>query len=131
MATAPSPAAASTQPFPGSPARAPAASGAPLRPALEAARPPLRYEITALQGSRPRGRTFGRYVTIGAAIGATIGLAYGMTQRDNDALGLSPVLETIVGGGIGGYAGAGVYLMRSTRPPPVRRFNPRPARPPG
>jgi hypothetical protein len=98
---------------------------------VEAERPPLRYEITALQGSRPRGRTFGRYVTVGMAIGGTLGFAYGMTQRDDNALGLSPVIETIIGGGIGGYAGAALYLMKSTRAPPVRRFTPAPVPAPG
>jgi hypothetical protein len=101
-----------------------------LHPPVEAARPPLRYEITALQGSRPLLRTFDRYILVGMAIGGTVGYGYGMTQRDNDAFGLSPVLETIVGGGIGGYAGAAVYLMKY-RFPPVRRSDAGPAPAPG
>ncbi|MBW3654669.1 MAG: hypothetical protein KY444_01075 [Gemmatimonadetes bacterium] len=131
MADAPPPAAAAAMPLPAPPAEAPAASSALLRPPVEAARPPLHYEITALQGSRSRLRPFDRYLAVGMAIGGTLGFAYGMTQRDTDAFGLSPVIETAIGAGIGGYAGAALYLMKSTRAPPVRRFNPGPAPAPG
>lgn len=48
------------------------------------------------------------------AIGGAAGLAYGLVQGD-DALGLSPVIETAIGVGVGFYVGTGVDLLRSRR----------------
>ena len=112
MATAPAPPAAAAMTLPAPPAGAPAPLSALLRPPAEAAQPPLRYEITAVQADPSPLVSFVRHVAVGMAVGGTLGFAYGLTGLDNNALGLSPVIETIIGAGLGGYAGAGVYLVK-------------------
>ncbi|HEY0035246.1 MAG TPA: hypothetical protein VGB66_01095 [Longimicrobium sp.] len=110
-------------PIPASPAdAAPAAAPAPaplgvlLRPNPDLARP-LRYEITARPSDPDPDRlvSFARHVALGMAIGGVVGFAYGMTERDNDAFGLSPVIETVIGVGLGGYAGTGLFLLKDLR----------------
>jgi hypothetical protein len=114
-AAAPPPAVAAALSLPAPPAGSPAALGPLLRPPVKAARPPLRYEITALQGDPSRIVSLTRHVTVGVAIGGILGFAYGMTQRDNDAFGLSPVIETAIGLGVGGFAGTGLFLVKDLR----------------
>jgi hypothetical protein len=59
--------------------------------------------------------SFARHAALGMAIGGVVGFAYGMTERDNDAFGLSPVIETIIGVGVGGFAGTGLFLVKDLR----------------
>lgn len=79
----------------------------PIPPAL---RPP-ESAATAPPLRSMAARPFGRYTTWGMVIGGAVGLAYGVAQGD-DAFGLSPVIETAIGIGIGFYAGAAVDLVR-------------------
>ncbi|HEX8319212.1 hypothetical protein [Longimicrobium sp.] len=75
---------------------------------------PNRYELT--RPSDPdRLVSFARHAALGMAIGGVVGFAYGMTERDNDAFGLSPVIETIIGVGVGGFAGTGLFLVKDLR----------------
>lgn len=56
----------------------------------------------------------GRYAAWGAVAGGAIGLAYGLTE-DDDALGLSPVLEMGIGAGAGFFLGLAVDVVRRLR----------------
>ncbi|HZG42039.1 MAG TPA: hypothetical protein VEY93_03680 [Longimicrobium sp.] len=76
---------------------------------------PLRYEITARPSDPDRLVSFARHAALGTAIGGVVGFAWGMTNRDNDAFGLSPTIETIIGVGVGGFAGTGLFLVKDLR----------------
>jgi hypothetical protein len=64
----------------------------------------------------PGGTAFlaGRYAAWGALGGGAIGLAYGLSQDDN-ALGLSPVIEMAIGLGAGFFLGLAVDVVRGLR----------------
>ena len=57
-----------------------------------------------------------KYMWWGGAIGGAAGLTYGLLYgEDTVLLDMSPVLETIVGGGIGLLVGATIGLVQSVR----------------
>ncbi|CAA9314286.1 MAG: hypothetical protein AVDCRST_MAG68-1461 [uncultured Gemmatimonadetes bacterium] len=61
-------------------------------------------------------QSWGRHVAVAMAVGGAVGLAWGLTQTgDENVFGLSPVIETVIGIGVGLYAGTAVYLVQSVR----------------
>ena len=73
---------------------------------------PERYQPPA-----DRPQSWKRHVTVGMVAGGAAGLVWGLTQTgDENVFGLSPVIETAIGVGVGFYAGSAVYLVRSMRP---------------
>lgn len=57
-----------------------------------------------------------RYSNWGLVIGGAAGLAYGLATDDNNAfLDLSPMIETVIGAGIGAVVGTAVFLVKWVR----------------
>ncbi len=85
-------------------------------PVLRMDRPPRQCEIIIVPVPCAEYRRWLGYTGWGMGIGGAAGLAYGLTQDDdNEFLDLSPVIETAIGAGIGFYAGTAVFLLRSVR----------------
>lgn len=61
-----------------------------------------------------------RFTYWGIGIGAVAGLVWGLSNERDDIFGLSPVLETAIGAGIGFYLGAAADMVRALRSPPCR-----------
>ena len=74
---------------------------------------------TELPGEHRRPIRLDRYTYWGMGIGGAGGLAYGLVEGD-DTFGLSPVIEMVIGAGIGFYVGAAADIVRSLRPPRAR-----------
>jgi hypothetical protein len=74
--------------------------------------PPARYEVPIV-----RPPSWKRHVAVGMAVGGAAGLAWGIIEATDgeNVFGLSPVIETVIGIGIGGYAGTALYFARSIR----------------
>jgi hypothetical protein len=51
----------------------------------------------------------------GGAVGGAAGLTYGLLYGDNTFIEWSPMIETILGGGIGLLAGGTIDLVQSLR----------------
>jgi len=73
---------------------------------------PGHYELPSA-----RTESWPRHLAVGMAAGGAAGLVWGLTRLgDENVFGLSPVIETAIGIGVGGYAGTAVYLVRRLRP---------------
>jgi hypothetical protein len=74
--------------------------------------PPAHYEAPIV-----RPPSWKRHVAVGMAVGGAAGLAWGIIEASDgeNVFGLSPVIETAIGIGVGGYAGTALYLARSIR----------------
>lgn len=96
-------------------AAAPAAAQRPDAAAAAPAPMPALLRPPAVPTPEPAAPLpLGRYATRGMIIGGAAGLVYGLAAGD-DTFGLSPVIETAIGVGIGFYVGAAIDLVRSLR----------------
>ena len=78
--------------------------------------PEVAPRVTALPAPPAALARWRWYSTWGVAIGGAVGLAYGLATDDDSAfLDLSPVIEMVIGAGIGFFAGTAVYLVDSAR----------------
>lgn len=67
---------------------------------------------TAFAGEQHK---LGRYAKWGMLIGGAAGLGYGLATDEGGLFDLSPVLETVIGVGIGLYSGGALDLLHSLR----------------
>lgn len=99
-----------------SPAAAQAAAPRHAAPLPQRLRPPASAPVPV-----PAQHDFRlRHAWWGLGIGAAAGLAWGLSNEDQDVFGLSPVLETTIGAGVGFLVGGAVDVVRTLRSRPPR-----------